>query len=152
MTIRRPNHWLILLMLLALVGCPSQRKTSDKDVSLTDRTQLLAMIEDAKKKANLAVIDVRNPRDYAQGHIPGALNIALVDLKADDPKLAHAKTIVVYGSGEPSDLLSQVAGKKLVAMGYVNVSNFRGGIAEWLGKSKFKPPLMDRRMEDKVQQ
>jgi rhodanese-related sulfurtransferase len=143
---------LLTLSVAALLGCPSQRTTSDKDVNLINRPQLQTMLASEKQKQGLVIIDVRKPVPYAEGHIPGALNIAVVELKKDDRRLAEAKTIVVYGSGLPDDLLSWAAAKKLVALGYVNVHDFRGGMEEWLGRSKFQAPLMDRRMEEKAGQ
>ncbi|MCC6680263.1 MAG: rhodanese-like domain-containing protein [Phycisphaeraceae bacterium] len=150
---QRTILWAMLLLpAVALPGCPSQRKTSDKDLSIINRTLLNAMMQDEKTKDKLLVIDVRKPAPYAEGHIPGAINIPMIELKKDDPRLAEAKNIVVYGDGKPDDLLSAAAGKKLVAFGYVNVFDFRGGMEEWTGRRRFEQPLMDRRMEEKAGQ
>src|SRR5437879_4663063 len=44
---------------------------------------------------NLVVIDVREPEDYAKGHIPGAINIPKA--RWDNPQgLARDKTNVIY--------------------------------------------------------
>lgn len=151
--LQRTVLWAMLLLPAAfLPGCPSQPKTSDKDLNLINRSLLHAMMQDEKHKDELVVIDVRKPTPYAEGHIPGAINIPVVDLKKDDPRLAKAKTIVVYASGQPDDLLSWAAGKKLVALGYVNVFDFRGGMEEWTGRRRFEQPMMDRRMEEKAGQ
>ena len=142
----------LLLLAAAAAGCPSQRKTSDKDLNLINRSLLRAMLADEGKKDQLVLVDVRKAEPYAAGHIPGAINIPVIDLKKDDPRLAEARNIVVYASGQPDDLLSWAAGKKLVALGYVNVFDFRGGMEEWTGRRRFEQPLMDRRMEEKAGQ
>lgn len=144
---------IVLLVLLALLtGCPSQRKTSDEDLNRISRAQLMKMLEDGKQKQGLIIVDVRKPKPYADGHIPGSINIPVIELVKNDPRLADAKSIVVYGSGNPDDLLSWAAAKKLIAFGYTNVYDFRGGLQEWTGQRRDSSPLMDKRMDDKADQ
>ena len=78
-------------------------------------------------------IDVRNPRYYAKGHIPGAFHF---DLKHnfDEAKLDGVvkkdQSIVIYCSGVKCSR-SYRAATKAVSWGFTKVQYFRGGIAEW---------------------
>lgn len=47
---------------------------------------------------SLGVVDVRAPDLYAEGHIPGAINLPLADLEAGDARLFpdHERQIAVY--------------------------------------------------------
>ena len=57
---------------------------------------------DLKKAADagqVLIVDVRDPRSYADGHIPGAINVALGDIQKQAAALKAAKKpIVTYCS------------------------------------------------------
>jgi rhodanese-related sulfurtransferase len=78
-------------------------------------------------------VDVRNPRFYANGHIPGAHHL---DYKYnyDESKLGaivdKQSPVVVYCSGVVCSR-SYRASEKAVAWGFENVKYFRGGFADW---------------------
>lgn len=42
-------------------------------------------VKEAEEK-HIPIIDVRDPNEYAQGHIPGAINIPLKEMKTADVK------------------------------------------------------------------
>ena len=126
-----------------LSACSDTPKTSDQDIKQVDYPQLIAMLQNQKpedtgffdflqqKKAGPTVLlDPRIERRFNEGHLPGAVNIPLPKLVADDANLANAQNIVVYGTGW-TDYLSPAAAKRLMAMGYKNVYDFRGGIELW---------------------
>lgn len=80
---------------------------------------------------NVTVIDVRTPREYADAHIPGAINIPLESIGSDKPAELtdpDADLIVYCRSG----VRSKQASDKLVAMGYQHVNDM-GGIIDWHG-------------------
>ena len=78
-------------------------------------------------------IDVRNPRFYAEGHIPGAHHL---DFKYDYDEASLAsvadkdKPVVIYCSGVVFSR-SYRASAEAVSWGYTSVHYFRGGIADW---------------------
>jgi rhodanese-related sulfurtransferase len=82
----------------------------------------------------VVLVDVRQPSGFAEEHIPGAINLPLNTLRAGEPALAEAQSIVVYASGSPEDPLAGAAAKRLLALGYSNVLEFRGGLDEWTTK------------------
>lgn len=116
---------------IVLSGCES-RQTSDADLVILDYEKMVAVMNDPKVRA--VVVDVRQPEEFNKGHIPGAVNIPVLDIYDGDPKLAEAQRIVVYSNGwspRNDDLLSWAAAKKLLAVGYDYVDDFRGGLSLW---------------------
>jgi rhodanese-related sulfurtransferase len=78
-------------------------------------------------------IDVRNPRLYAKGHIPGAVHL---DYKYNFDEKTLAETVkkdqvfVIYCSGVACSRSSN-ASEKAVRWGFSKVHYFRGGIVDW---------------------
>ncbi|MBE9560731.1 MAG: rhodanese-like domain-containing protein [Proteobacteria bacterium] len=107
----------------------SYRSPEDVDGAIT--TSLL----EAKKlyDQGTVFIDVRNPRFYAKGHIPGAFHF---DLKYnfDESKLDGVakkdQPIVIYCSGAKCSRSSRASAKAL-SWGFSKVHYFRVGIVDW---------------------
>ena len=80
----------------------------------------------------LTLLDVRQPKEYEQGHIPGAKLIPLPDLSERldeiDPK---KKTVVYCAIGGRS----RVAAQMLTGKGLEDVYNLSGGIKAWNGET-----------------
>jgi rhodanese-related sulfurtransferase len=86
------------------------------------------------------VVDVREPKEWEGGHVPGALNVprGMLELRADpespatDPTLSADKDarLVVYCLKAPG-ARSVLAAQTLGSMGYSNVAAMRGGFEEW---------------------
>ena len=73
----------------------------------------------------ISLIDVRTPGEFADGHIPGAVNIPLDDLRESLDRIPHDKPIVLYcGVGLRGYLASNI----LRQWGYSDVRNLIGGI------------------------
>ncbi len=77
------------------------------------------------------ILDVRTAEEYAEGHIPGAVNVPNEDIDGTRPDelLDINQTIYVYCR---SGRRSRQAASKLAAMGYTNIIEF-GGILDWTG-------------------
>lgn len=76
------------------------------------------------------VLDVREPDEFAAGHIPGAINIPLHTVARRTPMLIPNRRrpiIVCCGTGARSLPAVQV----LAAIGYTNLYNLHGGIMRW---------------------
>ena len=78
----------------------------------------------------IAVIDVRDPDEYRDGHIEGATNISRgflefrIGAAVTDPKTP----MVVYCQ---TGLRSVLAAKALRELGYTTVVNLKGGFQKW---------------------
>ena len=80
----------------------------------------------AAESASLIVVDVRDPEEYAAGHIPGAINLPLNKFAAGSGGLDKEKKIVVYCN---SGGRSYGAYKKLIKLGYKNI--YQAIFADW---------------------
>ena len=78
------------------------------------------------------ILDVRCADEFAEGHIPGAINVANEDI--EDKEIVELpdknQTIYVYCR---SGNRSKQAAEKLVKLGYKNIIEF-GGIIDWTGE------------------
>ncbi len=92
------------------------------------REQLKGMI-DAKKQ--FVLVDVRSAESYEAEHLPAAVNLAVDGIEATAPgRLKPDESIVVYCASFECQA-SPTAARKLEEMGYRNVADFEGGIADW---------------------
>ena len=74
----------------------------------------------------VTVVDVRDPEEFNEGHIPGAINLPLNNFAAGSGVLEKEKTIVVYCN---SGGRSYGAYKKLVKLGYKYI--YQAIFADW---------------------
>ncbi|WP_068671900.1 rhodanese-like domain-containing protein [Oceanobacillus sp. Castelsardo] len=85
------------------------------------------------RKAQL--IDVREPQEFDRGHILGARNIPVTQLKQRLIELRKDKPVYLYcQSGSRSARAAQILHKK----GYEDISQLKGGFKKWTGKIKSK--------------
>ena len=89
----------------------------------------IAMIKEEK---GAIVLDVRRPAEFAEGHIPGAINIPNEEIGTDEiPRLPlKEQRIFVYCR---SGRRSKQACLKLFKLGYTNLVEF-GGILDYDGE------------------
>ncbi len=86
---------------------------------------------------NITLVDVLPSESFAAVHIPGSINLPLVDLpdRARQTLPDQNAAIVTYCGG-PSCPKGAQAVRELTQLGYTNVSHYRGGLEEWL---EFEP-------------
>ena len=85
-----------------------------------------------KTKGDYVIVDVRRAEEFADGHIPDAINIANESISTEKPAQLPKldQTIYVYCR---SGNRSKQAARKLSAMGYTRIIEF-GGIMDWRGE------------------
>ncbi|GAB6877542.1 rhodanese-like domain-containing protein [Thermaerobacter litoralis] len=82
------------------------------------------------------IIDVREPDEYAGGHIPGARLLPLSQVPVRYRELpADQEMVLVCRSGNRSGL----AQRWLQGMGFRNVRNLVGGMQRWKGPVEYGP-------------
>jgi phage shock protein E len=115
----------VLALVLGMVSCAKQNIASDGMITYPDLEKLVL-----QKPSAVNLVDVRALEEYADGHIPGAVNIP-VDIIADKPPTADLNArIVVYCRSGARSARAKAA---LVGKGYVNVSDF-GSVVNWKGE------------------
>ena len=90
-----------------------------------------------------ALVDVREDREWEQGHIPGARHVARSHLEQDFEAAVPDRStpVVLYCAG---GIRSLFVGQALRAMGYRDVVSMSGGFQQWksLGLPWTQPPLL----------
>jgi rhodanese-related sulfurtransferase len=96
----------------------------------------LAEFRSAVQNKSAVILDARPAAFFAQGHVPGALNLARDNFAKDYHRLstvlkpAEDKPLIVYCSGgECHD--SRLVANALLSLGFSNVRVFTGGWEAW---------------------
>ena len=116
----------LILIMIFLAGCAAPKaEASYRQISMD---AAIAMMEEA---SGYVILDVRTSEEFAEKHIPNAINIPNETIgTADIPELPDKdQLILVYCR---SGNRSKQASEKLAALGYTNVVEF-GGINSWPG-------------------
>ena len=123
---RRLLPFILSLMLLSACSAPGSSANNYRQINMDEA---VAMMRDEK---NYIILDVRRPDEYAEGHIPGAINVPNEEIgTAEIAKLPDkSQLILVYCR---SGRRSKEASEKLVRLGYTNIVEF-GGILDWKGE------------------
>jgi glyoxylase-like metal-dependent hydrolase (beta-lactamase superfamily II) len=77
----------------------------------------------------LQVLDVRRAGEYAQGHVPGAVNVPLHLLEEESRRLDRGRPTAVICAG---GYRSSAAGSILQGRGFPDLANVVGGTSAWL--------------------
>ena len=78
---------------------------------------------------NIDLVDVRDEREYAGGHVAGARNIPLETLRADPERfLSHDKPVLLVCA---KGVRSLSAAKLLERLGWAGIYNLDGGTSAW---------------------
>ncbi|BAQ76668.1 MULTISPECIES: ArsR/SmtB family transcription factor [Pseudomonas] len=81
------------------------------------------------QEGGMTLLDVRSPEEFAQGHLPGAINIPLEELEQRLAELAADQEWVAYCRG-PYCVLSHNAAALLRAKGF-KVRRLEQGFTDW---------------------
>lgn len=76
------------------------------------------------------LIDARDAVQYRQEHLPEAVNVSYVDIRAGADLPPRDATVVVYCSDEDCPI-SQYAYEALAEIGYTDLYDMRAGIQGW---------------------
>ncbi len=121
-------------MAKSLKDLVADAKSRIREISASDAAEAI------KKNPNTLVLDVREPAEWAEGHLPGALLVprGMLEAKADleyanrEPRLAdRSQPIIVHCA---SAARSAMAADVLQQMGFTNVRSLAGGIIAWKEK------------------
>lgn len=118
----------ILLAVLLLTGCAAPAEGgSYRQIGMNDAVTMM------EEESGYIILDVRTPEEFAQRHIPGAINVPneIIETEALSQLPDKDQLILVYCR---SGNRSKQASEKLVALGYTNVVEF-GGINDWPGET-----------------
>ena len=113
-------------------GGSSEEQEETKYPNIVSNDDVVKKLE---ANEDVVVLDVREPAEYAFGHIPNAISIPFGDLENRVAELDKSKTIfVVCRTGNRSDMASQ----SLSSKGFEKVWNVVPGMSEWNGPTETK--------------
>ena len=124
--IKRLLPFVLSLMLLSSCGNAGSSSSGYRQISMDEAVK---MMKDVK---NYIILDARRPDEFAEGHIPGAINVPNEEIgTAEIAELPDkSQLILVYCR---SGRRSKEASEKLVKLGYTNIVEF-GGIQDYEGE------------------
>ena len=107
---------------------PPLEEVPDEAIVEIPPLKLWRQLHDGLAETPPVIVDVREPREYAQGHIPEAQLVPLRSVLDDTIRLPNDRQIVlVCRSGRRS----KRAAYALQKMGVVNVAVLEGGMLDW---------------------
>ena len=119
----------LLLSVLFLAGCalPAGQEVSYRQINMDEAITMM------EEESSYIILDVRTPEEFADKHIPRAINIPNETISTEEiPELPDKdQLILVYCR---SGNRSKQASEKLAALGYTNIVEF-GGINDWPGET-----------------
>ena len=131
---------ILFIIFVILVGIWILQRTQtsvnkDEEGENNMREYVSITMEEAKNvfetQGDYIILDVRREDEFAEGHIPGAINVPNEDIQDIEPSELPDKNQTIYVYCRSGNRSKQAA-SKLVAMGYTNIIEF-GGIMDWTG-------------------
>ena len=121
---------LLAIVLLAACGGGETAAPAVEEIDLTTLPDDVdvATVEAIRQNPGVYLLDVREPDEYAAGHIPGITLIPMGEVGARLAELPRDKEIIV--TCRTGNRSSQVA-DLLREQGFTNVHNMTGGIVAW---------------------
>lgn len=107
------------------VSVPAPRY--EEGVVIVDPEQVREWQETGRE---FVLIDARDAVQYGQEHLPGAINVPYVDIRAGGNLPPKSATIVLYCSDARCPI-SQYAYRSLEQLGYANLYDMRAGLQGW---------------------
>jgi rhodanese-related sulfurtransferase len=89
------------------------------------------LIQAKNEGKSFTLIDVREEREFAAGHIPGAIHLSkgVIERDIESSIPDQDERLVLYCGG---GYRSAIAAESLLAMGYTNVTSMDGGWRGWM--------------------
>ena len=104
---------------------------------MMERDPKIASNEEVEEKmmddADIVLLDVREPEEFALNHIPGAINIPLGDVENRASELNKEKDMyIICRTGNRSDMAARI----LSTLAFKKVFNVIPGMIQWTGKTE----------------
>ena len=122
------KRFVLLFVLLFFCISISACNSSIAGNKQIDATELIEQIQIDKAPV---ILDVRTPKEYLEGHIPGAINIEYRELPSridEVSKLSEKNKIVVYCE---RGVRANIAEETLRKAGFTDVLHLEGDMSGW---------------------
>jgi rhodanese-related sulfurtransferase len=123
------ENWVLIVLWLSTAGTLwyTETKKAGKTVNATEATRLM-------NRENALVLDIREQKEFATGHISGAKNIPVSVFESKASELDQDKNrpvIVVCKMGTAAGAIVKILKKR----GFEQVVRLTGGMSEWTAAS-----------------
>jgi rhodanese-related sulfurtransferase len=122
------SNWPLVLVMIISGGMllwpyVGRRFSSVREVGAVSATQLI-------NRQNAVMLDLRDGKDFAGGHVPNALHIPLAELAARSGELGKltSRPLIAYCDRGNR---SRSAAAALSKLGFAEVYTLRGGVKAW---------------------
>ena len=119
---------LMILSCILVTGCSSdieENTVNNTYIEMITTNEVKKIIDNYEEYSDTVIVDVRTIDEYESGHLKGAVNVPVSEIKNID--ISKDKKIVVYCR---SGSRSNTAAKELIKLGYEKVYDM-GGINDW---------------------
>jgi len=119
------NHFILVSLFLVLIVAFMINEGKQGGAAISP-SNLVTLVN----REGAVIIDVRDGKEFGNGHIAGAVNVpaSSIDSRIGDLQAYKEKPVVlVCKMGQHAG----AAGRKLKAQGFENVRRLSGGMAEW---------------------
>lgn len=120
--------FVILFLLSATLSCDSQNGTSSSPgIDISTANHLI------NKDDSVVVLDVRTAKEFANGHIEGAININIYNRQFTQhlAQLDRDKTYIVHCAVNPHKGRGDKSINIMHELGFKNLFSLDGGISAW---------------------
>ena len=119
------NHYMLVsvFVFLLIAFMINENRRGGATVSPADLVNLI-------NREDAVVLDIRDKKDFKEGHIVNSVNIPYASMSNSIQQLEkykERKLVIVCKMGQHSSAI----GKKLKELGFPEVQRLSGGIAEW---------------------
>lgn len=110
-----------------------KKNVNDENDTLVIKSLTTEQVYEIFSNREAKFVDARDNWDFADGHIPGAINIPEYKFTSEEPNLKllnKDEKIIVYCEGNQCDISKRLA-TELIKLGYKKVWVYLGGMKEW---------------------
>ncbi len=122
----RPLFWVVAIVAIAVVAALLVFSRPQAGASALTNVTVQQLHE--ATQAGALVLDVREPFEFAEGHVEGAVLVPLATVAARAGEFPKDEPVYVFCRTGNRSLQ---AAQTLVAAGYTDVRNVEGGIVAW---------------------
>lgn len=116
---------ILLFVAVLSISCNTKSKSQSDSISVITPTEF------KEKSESHAIIDVRTPQEFSEGHIEGAININFFDKTFLDQIAKYEKNEPLFIYCKSGNRSGQ-ASKKIADFGFTKIYDLEGGILYWM--------------------
>lgn len=116
-------------LILASSGLTAQAMRAVPRITIDELKTLIA-------QRSVVIVDVRTPAEFAQGRIPGAINVNYTDIMGEADRFANEKRTIVAYCACANEMTAARAVLDLAARGVPGAKALKGGWNEWLERGE----------------